>query len=38
LKRDVVLEWFNGPSRLAEFHQVLTEEKEIAELIGDDNL
>jgi len=38
LKRDVVLEWFNGLSGLADFHQVLTEEKEIAELIGVDNL
>ena len=38
LKRDIVLEWFNGPSGLAGFHQMMTDEKEIAELIGDDYL
>jgi len=36
LQREQVLAWFNGPREFDAVHQMLTNEKEIQELIGDD--
>ena len=36
LKRDEVLGWFNGRTEFIALHQVLTDEREVADLIGED--
>jgi hypothetical protein len=37
LKRDQVLDWFDGRSKFVDMHQTLADEKGIKSLIGDDD-